>query len=185
MKDLKEYLLESKEDITRFKIDNLDDELESNQVSKSRRNEIKKFFNTILGGGPYYCISKNNSKGHDSIKFTTYKGDFGLMVICDEEDEYDKKYNERARKHNKEVEALSKEIQEKIKSLEENVIGLKLPKDFKFGIGKGKPTSLKGGICEFEGNYMPCIIQTEKMYMDDMDWPQNLITIYLACKDID
>ena len=44
MKSLVKYINESKEDVQRFKIDNLKDELESNRVSRSRISEIIKFF---------------------------------------------------------------------------------------------------------------------------------------------
>ncbi len=185
MKDIKTYLLESKDDIIRFKIDNLDDELEINKVSKSRRNEIKNFFNTILGEGPYYCISRNNIKGQESVKITVSKGSFELKELWDENDEWAKLHNEKVIEHNKKIEALSKEMKDKIKSLENSVVGLKLSKDFKFGLGKGKPTSLTGGICEFEGNYIPCIIQIQDLYANDRNWNQYIRTIYLSCKDID
>ena len=49
MKSLVEYINESKEDLQRFKIDNLKDELETNRVSSSRISEIIKFFKTVLG----------------------------------------------------------------------------------------------------------------------------------------
>ena len=185
MKDIKTYLLESKDDIIRFKIDNLDNELEINQVSKSRRNEIKNFFNKILGEGPYYCISRNNIKGQESVEITVNKGSFELQALLDGDENWKKFYNEKIINHNKKIEALSKEMKDKINSLENSVVGLKLSKDFKFGLGKGKPTSLTGGICEFEGNYIPCIVQIQDLYANDRNWNQGIRTIYLSCKDID
>ena len=67
MKSLTEFINEAKEDIQRFKIDNLKDELESNKVSRSRISEIIKYFRTVLGDGPYYCVSGGNMAGKEML----------------------------------------------------------------------------------------------------------------------
>ena len=75
-------IFESKEDVQRFKIDDLDQELETNKVSKTRRKEIKNFFNTILGPGPYYCISTNNIEGKKTVNRVN-KSDFNLLNVLE------------------------------------------------------------------------------------------------------
>lgn len=87
MKDLKDYMLnainEAKEDVTRFKIDSIEQELIDNYVSKSRIKEIVKFFQTVLGPGPYYCVSYENKAGKSSLKRVT-PDDFELVTVLEE-----------------------------------------------------------------------------------------------------
>lgn len=49
-----------KELLTRFHIPNMTEELESNLVSKSRRNEIVRAYKKVLNDDQYYCISPMN-----------------------------------------------------------------------------------------------------------------------------
>ena len=46
--------------LTRYRIDDLAAELNSNMVCVSRRDYIERFFKKHLGDGPYYCISSYN-----------------------------------------------------------------------------------------------------------------------------
>lgn len=49
-----------KELLTHFHIPNMMEELESNMVSKSRRNEIVRAYKKVLNDDQYYCISPMN-----------------------------------------------------------------------------------------------------------------------------
>ena len=49
-----------KELLTHFHIPNMMEELESNRVSKSRRNEIVRAYKMVLNDDQYYCISPKN-----------------------------------------------------------------------------------------------------------------------------
>lgn len=49
-----------KELLTHFHIPNMMEELESNRVSKSRRNEIVRAYKKVLNDDQYYCISPMN-----------------------------------------------------------------------------------------------------------------------------
>lgn len=49
-----------KELLTRFHIPNMMEELESNLISKSRRNEIVRAYKKVLNDDQYYCISPMN-----------------------------------------------------------------------------------------------------------------------------
>ena len=49
-----------KELLTHFHIPNMMEELESNMVSKSRRNEIVRACKKVLNDTEYYCISSGN-----------------------------------------------------------------------------------------------------------------------------
>lgn len=49
-----------KELLTHFHIPNMMEELESNLVSKSRRNEIVRAYKKVLNDDQYYCISPMN-----------------------------------------------------------------------------------------------------------------------------
>lgn len=80
---IKESINEAKEDVTRFKIDSIEQELIDNYVSKSRIKEIVKFFQTVLGPGPYYCVSYENKAGKSSLKRVT-PDDFNLVTVLEE-----------------------------------------------------------------------------------------------------
>jgi hypothetical protein len=60
-----------KELLTRFHIPNMMEELESNLVSKSRRNEIVRAYKKVLNDDQYYCISPMNFIKERQMK--TYK----------------------------------------------------------------------------------------------------------------
>lgn len=49
-----------KDHLTRFKIDDLEEELTISEVKASRIPEILKLFKSSLGEGPYYCICHGN-----------------------------------------------------------------------------------------------------------------------------
>jgi hypothetical protein len=80
---INEAINEAKEDVTRFKIDSIEQELIDNYVSKSRIKEIVKFFQTVLGPGPYYCVSYENKAGKASLKRVT-PADFELVTVLEE-----------------------------------------------------------------------------------------------------
>ena len=48
--------------LTRYEISDLLEELQDNQVSRSRIREIIRFFKENLGDGPYYCIDFDRAK---------------------------------------------------------------------------------------------------------------------------
>lgn len=66
-----------KELLTHFHIPNMMEELESNKVSKSRRNEIVRAYKKVLNDDQYYCISPMNFIKERLMK--TYKGK-GMLV---------------------------------------------------------------------------------------------------------
>lgn len=66
-----------KELLTHFHIPNIMEELESNKVSKSRRNEIVRAYKKVLNDDQYYCISPMNFIKERLMK--TYKGK-GMLV---------------------------------------------------------------------------------------------------------
>ena len=133
-------MMTNKELLQHFKIDDLDEELKSNKVSKTRHKEIKKFYNKFLGNGPYYCISPYNPVW-DNITIT---------------------------------------VADKTKT--DN----KLRKPFKFGL-YGKPVQLYKAICEFENNYIPCILQVAEVTTKEWIMTQEpyLYTAYLPVSIID
>lgn len=63
--------------LTHFHIPNMMEELESNKVSKSRRNEIVRAYKKVLNDNQYYCISPMNFIKDRLMK--TYKGK-GMLV---------------------------------------------------------------------------------------------------------
>ena len=64
---------ELKENLTRYKIESLADEMATNRISMSRRKDIERFFNKHLGKGPYYAICYYN-EGMKSISVRGYLG---------------------------------------------------------------------------------------------------------------
>lgn len=59
---------EQKQHLTRFLIPDIEQELEINQVSKSRIKEITNFFKEVLGSKSTYCISAHNTIGKSVLK---------------------------------------------------------------------------------------------------------------------
>ena len=72
---------ELKKTITRYRIDDLAEELESNYVSKSRRKDIIKFFRKHLGDGPYYAVCHGNG-GMNAIERSGYLGRMPRNYKC-------------------------------------------------------------------------------------------------------
>lgn len=66
-----------KELLTHFHIPNMMEELKSNMVSKSRRNEIVRAYKKVLNDDQFYCISPMNFIKERLIK--TYKSK-GIIV---------------------------------------------------------------------------------------------------------
>lgn len=52
---------EQKQHLTRFLIPDIEQELEINQVSKSRIKEITNFYKKVLGSKSAYCVSAHNT----------------------------------------------------------------------------------------------------------------------------
>jgi len=185
MKDIVNFINEHKEDLKHFRIDDLKQELINNEVSKTRINEIIEYFKTILGEGSYYCISPNNPE-NKKLNFSCIKGEFTLKNLFNVDDFSDKewiqKLNNKIQQHNDEFNGLDKELQNKINKLDNSIVGLKLNKKFKFGkTGKGCTVELIGGICKFDNNYVPCIMQIQpEAYVTYTN-----ITFYFNTKDID
>ena len=192
MKSLVEYIdesiNESKEDVQRFKIDNLKDELESNRVSKSRISEIIKFFKTVLGDGPYYCVSENNIAGKDTLPIVRmYSFSRSITALYDLDnipDDYE--YKDDFRKHNEEISSLSKEKIARILDMEKN-LELEI-KPFQYGrYNRHAKMFLKSAIARYNNEYIPVIIQTEESRGYSWSDMTNGLdtTLYVACKDID
>lgn len=193
MKNLQEYINESLESIKRFKIDDLAQELELNNVSKTRRKEIKKFFETILGPAPYYCISHNNEDAKNDLSVTREDYSIKLKNIVSNVDEIEDEkwrnafieYNKRAKRHNEMVENMTDELKSKIEKLQNEVIGVTMSGGrFKFGY-KGVPVELFGAICEYNNTVMPCIMQIGSQSDGRIKSGEQTETYYLSCKDID
>ena len=72
---------ELKKTITRYRIDDLAEELETNYVSKSRRKDIIKFFHKHLGDGPYYAVCYYND-GMKAIERSGYLGELAKNYKC-------------------------------------------------------------------------------------------------------
>ena len=66
-----------KELLTHFHIPNMMEELKSNMVSKSRRNEIVRAYKKVLNDDQFYCISPMNFIKERLLK--TYKGK-GIII---------------------------------------------------------------------------------------------------------
>lgn len=62
---------EQKQHLTRFLIPDIEQELEINQVSKSRIKEITKFYEKVLGSKSTYCVSAHNTIGKSTMKCLT------------------------------------------------------------------------------------------------------------------
>jgi hypothetical protein len=62
---------EQKQHLTRFLIPDIEQELEINQVSKSRIKEITNFYKKVLGSKQTYCVSAHNSIGKSVMKDLT------------------------------------------------------------------------------------------------------------------
>lgn len=62
---------EQKQHLTRFLIPDIEQELEINQVSKSRIKEITNFYKKILGSKSTYCVSAHNKIGKSVMKCLT------------------------------------------------------------------------------------------------------------------
>ena len=186
MKGLVDFINESKEDVQRFKIDNLRDELESNRVSKSRISEILRYFKTVLGDGPYYCVSENNIAGKNTLpiakRFNWFGSITGLYDLDDISD--DDEYKEAYRKHNEEVKSFTKEKIDDIKRMEKN-LELSI-KPFQYGrYDRHAKMSLSAAIAKYNGEYIPVIIQSDNSRAYRWDGVLNGDTLYVACKDID
>ena len=188
MKNLTEFINESKEDVQRFKIDNLKDELESNKVSRSRISEIIKYFKTVLGDGPYYCVSNGNMAGKEMLpiakKFNWFGSITGLYDLDDIPD--DNEYKEAYRKHNEEVKSFSQDKIDYIKRMEKN-LELEI-KPFQYGrYNRHAKMFLKSAIARYNNEYIPVIIQTEESRGYSWSDMTNGLdtTLYVACKDID
>lgn len=183
-------LTEAKEDIQRFKITDLKDELEQNNVSKSRIKEIIKYFETVLGEAPYYCISGGNIKGKKSISIEKrYRVGPSITDIHDIEDTR-KYFGDDAAKsseeHNEEVKKFTPEKIQYIKNLEKNIELDIAP--FKYGRYSGNDKMyLHAAVGKFEGEYIPVIIQVA--HSRGYGWDDILkgydTTLYVACKNID
>ena len=202
MKNLVDYInenlsIDQKKHLTRFKIDDLLNELSANSVSKTRHNEIKKYFEMVLGSSPYYCISSNNSIGKSAIKITSGKyllKTYDLKYYDKWIDEYKKKGEMETanslvdnksylEQHNNRVNSFDKETIEKIKKLQSN-LDLTI-KPHKFGY-KGTKTSLKAEIAEINNKFIPVIIQEwEAKTSYDLKNQDELITYYFSAHDID
>ena len=192
MKTLVEYLNESKEDVQRFKIDNLKDELESNRVSKSRISEIIKYFKTVLGDGPYYCVSYGNIAGKETLPIVKRAGFFRISLtelydlnLLKDSAEYDDMRAEW-KKHNEEVKSFTKEKIDRILDMEKN-IDLSI-RPFQYGkYDRHSRMYLSAAIAKYKGEYIPVIIQKEDT--TQISWNDVLkgldTTLYVACKDID
>ena len=63
--------LEQKQHLTRFLIPDIEQELEINQVSKSRIKEITNFYKKVLGSKQTYCISADNRIGKSVMECLT------------------------------------------------------------------------------------------------------------------
>lgn len=188
MRDLRQYLTEASDDFKRFKIDDLMYELEINEVSKSRRNEIVKFYKQILGDGPYYCVSRENPESK-SIKIIDEIKEYGYWSPNDRTD--DENWNEYVDKqlaaqkdHNDWINSLSNEQKKKFEELSK-IKGLRLPKGaFKFGY-TGTETYLEGCIVFIDGDFVPCIKQDVSRVRNMSDFNLlNNCTFYFAEKDI-
>jgi len=59
---------EQKQHLTRFLIPDIEQELEINQVSKSRIKEITNFYKKVLGSKQTYCVSAHNTIGKSVLK---------------------------------------------------------------------------------------------------------------------
>lgn len=64
---------EQKQHLTRFLISDIEQELEINQVSKSRIKEITNFYKKVLGSKSTYCVSAHNKIGKSVMKDLTLK----------------------------------------------------------------------------------------------------------------
>ena len=190
MKSLAEYIdesiNESKEDVQRFKIDNLKDELESNRVSKSRISEIIKFFKTVLGDGPYYCVSENNIAGKNTLPivrmFNFSKSITALYDLDNIPDDYE--YKDEFRKHNEEISSLSKEKIARILDMEKN-LELEI-KPFQYGrYDRHTKMNLNAAIAKYNGEYIPVIRQADDSRAFRRGGLLDGITLYVACADID
>ena len=67
---------ELKENLTRYKIESLVNELDANWVSKTRIKDIERFFKKHLGEGPYYSICYYN----EAMEAISVHGYFGKLA---------------------------------------------------------------------------------------------------------
>lgn len=190
VESINESLNEAKEDVQRFKITDLKRELEDNNVSKSRIKDIIKYFETVLGEAPYYCISGGNEGGKSSVSIAKrYKFGPSITDIHDIEDTR-KYFGDDAAKwteaHNEEIKKFTPEKIQYIQNLEKNIELEIAP--FKYGRYSGNDKMyLHAAVGKFEGEYIPIIMQVAKSR--GYSWNDMLkgldTTLYVACKDID
>ena len=192
MKTLVQYITEASDNFKKFKIVDLDAELESNKVSPSRRKEISKFFKKVLGDGPYYCVSRYNPEKLSVDIWKTLEKQ--KPYFTDEEiDKWDdtteeikqhwRKEGDKIRKRNEIIDKLSDSMKDKFMKLSE-MNGLKLPKGaFKFGY-RGTETYLEAIIAYIDDDFVLGIKQdtSRAKNMDELN--EDALTFYFAEKDI-
>lgn len=171
-----------------FKIDDLDSELEINKVSKSRRREIINFFKKVLGGGPYYCVSRNNPEKRlidiwENLEkkepwFTDEEIDKWNNATPERKEEWRKDGADK-RKRNKIIDKLSSPMKDKFMKLSE-MNGLKLPKGaFKFGY-RGTETYLEAIIVYKDNDFVLGIKQDTSRAKNIYEFNEDALTFYFA-----
>lgn len=192
MKSLVQYISEASKTFKNFKIDDLDAELETNKVSKSRRREIINFFKKVLGEGPYYCVSRNNPE-KKSIDIWQNLEKKEPWFTDEEIDKWDDATPERKeewrkdgadkRKRNEMIDKLSPSMKDKFMKLSE-MNGLKLPKGaFKFGY-RGTETYLEAIIAYIDNDFVLGIKQDTSRAKNTYEYNEDALTFYFAEKDI-
>lgn len=192
MKTLIQYIREASDDFKKFKIDDLDAELESNKVSPSRRKEISKFFKKVLGDGPYYCVSRYNPEKW-SIDIWNSIEKKNIVFTEEDIDAWDdtteemkqqwREWNAKKRKRNEMIDKLSDSMKDKFMKLSE-MNGLRLPKGaFKFGY-RGTETYLEAIIAYIDDDFVLGIKQDTSRAKNMSEFNEDALTFYFAEKDI-
>lgn len=187
--------------LTKFKINNLKQELEENRVSQTRHKDIINFFTKILGEGEYYCISPNNREGKELIKvengtrllkkYDTEWLDRAINEIQKSDEYYDKEsklqwYFDTKQgyvEHNNKIDNLSQDEKTLIENLQ-NKLGFTI-KRFKFGY-RGVPTELTPVIVTIQGKYFMALEQEPEVRTAyEFEHRQDMLSYYILAKDID